>query len=135
MRINRISAAIALCLLFGTAAVAQLASDMKLEDAGFVMRRADTPEKLRQAKALPPRKFVGRVKNGKTYYVYADPELCHCVFVGSALSLQTYRDMRKLRQPDVVMPSGANAEAEVIDDLGDDRWNLIGPDSYLDYDF
>src|SRR4051812_2624704 len=53
----RLTALIALVALAGGApAGAQLAADMKLEDAGFIMRRADTPEKMAQLRKLPPRK-------------------------------------------------------------------------------
>ncbi len=116
-------------------AQAQLVTDMKLEDAGFVMRRADTPDKLRRTQLLPPHKFVARVKDGKRYYLYADPELCKCVFVGSADALKTFRDLRKPTQPDAVMASGISPATEVIDDLADDRWTLVGGDDFLDYNY
>ena len=116
-------------------ALAQLATDMKLEDAGFVMRRADTSEKMRRAQLLPSRQFVARVKDGKRYYLYADTELCKCVFVGSPDALKTFRDLRRPQQADNVMPSGLSPVNEVIDDLADDRWNLIGGDDFLDYNY
>lgn len=113
----------------------QLFTDMKLEDAGFVIRRADTPEKMQRAQLLPPRKFVARVKNGKRYYLYADTELCKCVFVGSPDALKTFRELRPPQQADAVMPSGMSPATDVIDDLADDRWNLIGGDDFLDYNY
>lgn len=136
MRFHKFIAAL-LCALSGGTALAQtqLVTDMKLEDAGFVMRRADTPDKLRRATLLPPNKFVARVKNGKRYYLYADPELCKCVFVGSPDALRAFRDLRRPPQPDNVMPSGVSPTNEVIDDLADDRWNLIGGDDFLDYNY
>ncbi len=74
MRFDTFIAAALLCALSGGAAQAQaqLVTDMRLEDAGFVMRRADTPDKMRRAQLLPARKFVARVKDGKRYYLYAD---------------------------------------------------------------
>ncbi len=48
--------------LFGDAATAQEASDMKLEDVGFVMRPANTPQQLERLRLLPPRTFVARSK-------------------------------------------------------------------------
>jgi hypothetical protein len=113
----------------------QLVTDMKLEDSGFTMRRADTPDKLRRVRLLPAHKFVARVKDGKRYYLYADAELCKCVFVGGPTALQTFRDLRRPPQPDNVMPSGNSAFYDVIDDMNEDRWNLVGGgDDFLDFE-
>ena len=73
-------------------ALAQLATDMKLEDAGFKMREANTPQKMARLTSIPARKFVPHRKNGQLYYVYADPQ-CRCAFVGSPAAMQNYRDM------------------------------------------
>ena len=117
-------------------ALAQLASDMRLEDAGFVMRPADTAEQLALIKRVPPRRFVARVKNGKRYYVYADPELCKCVFVGDAVALEAYRDMRKrLPQPDNVAPTGVAPQAELVEDMDGDLSDVIDDNNILDWDF
>jgi hypothetical protein len=126
-----------LCTASAGAAQAQqqLVTDMKLEDAGFVIRRADTPDKMQRAQLLPSRKFVARVKDGKRYYLYADTELCKCVFVGSPDALKMFRDLRRPQQADNVMPSDASPATDVIDDLADDRWNLIGGDDFLDYNY
>lgn len=137
MRFGTFIAAALLCASSGSAAYAQaqLVTDMRLEDAGFAMRRADTPDKMHRAQLLPPRQFVARVKDGKRYYLYADTELCKCVFVGSPDALKTFRDLRKPAQPDAVMPSGVSPANEVIDDLNDDRWTLVGGDDFLDHNY
>ncbi|HWV51023.1 hypothetical protein [Pseudorhodoplanes sp.] len=75
-----------------TAAQPNLATDMKLEDAGFKMREANTPEKMARLNSIPPRKFVPHRKSGQRYYVYADPQ-CRCAFVGDENAMKTYRDM------------------------------------------
>jgi hypothetical protein len=136
MRFHIIATALLCAVSAGVAqAQQQLVTDMKLEDAGFVIRRADTPDKLQRAQLLPSRKFVARVKAGKRYYLYADTELCKCVFVGSPDALKMFRDLRRPQQADNVMQSGASPSTEVIDDLADDRWNLIGGDDFLDYNY
>jgi len=113
----------------------QLATDMKLEDAGFVMRRADTPEKLARLQLLPPRKFVSRTGASGRYYLYADPDDCRCVFVGRATAYQAFRDMRaKLPQPDNVGPGGNNVEGEIVRDMDADAFD-VPMDDILDYRF
>jgi hypothetical protein len=122
-------------VLAGTA-LAQLASDMKLEDAGFVMRPANTAEQLERIKRVPPRRFVARIKNGKRYYIYADPELCKCVFVGDGIALEAYRDMRKrLPQPDNVVSRGVTPQAELVEDMDGTLSDLIDDGDILDYKF
>ncbi|MFA6267228.1 MAG: hypothetical protein WC670_16110 [Pseudolabrys sp.] len=117
-------------------ALAQIAADMKLEDAGFVMRRADTAEKLVHIKRVPPRRFVARTKNGKRYYLYADPELCQCVFVGNAVAFEAYRDMRKrLPQPDTVPGSGVTPQVDLVEDMDGDLSNMIDDGNILDWSF
>ena len=75
------------------AAQSNLAIGMKLEDAGFKMREANTPEKMARLRSIPPHKFVPHRKNGARYYVYADPTTCRCAFVGDETAMKTYRDM------------------------------------------
>jgi hypothetical protein len=123
-------------VVLGGGALAQLATDMKLEDAGFVMRKADTAEKILHIKRVPPRQFVSRVKNGKTYYVYADPAVCQCVFVGDAIAYEAYRDMRKrLPQPDAVAGSGVNATNIVASEMDRDVSDVIDDGNILDWKF
>jgi hypothetical protein len=54
-----------------------------LTAAGFVAKYPDTPEKREIFNSLPPNRLVKRGRNGKIYYVYADPGGCGCAYVGS----------------------------------------------------
>lgn len=92
---------------------------MHLEDAGFVARIAQTPEQVARLRAYPPRKFLRRVKNGRPYYLYIDPDTCKCAFLGSEQAMQNYRDIvsvRNLQQPDNVAPGGVNPERLIIEE-------------------
>ena len=106
--------------LFGDPAAAQEGKDMHLEDAGFIMRPADTPKKLDRLRALPPRKFVGRRQAGARYFIYADPDYCKCAFVGTQQAMNTYRDMVSARgnAPTVpIQPSGDSLQDDMIRDM------------------
>ena len=50
--------------------------------AGFQAKPADTPEKLANLRAMPPRQLVARSKDGNFVYTSADPDYCHCLYVG-----------------------------------------------------
>jgi len=125
-------------VLFGGAmpVTAQLATDMRLEDAGFVMRRADTPDKVARLRLIPPRQFVTRTgKNGR-YYLWADPDTCKCVFVGGPGALQSFKDMRRgVPQPDNVGPgsNGINPENMIIHDMDEDAGINVPDGDVLDY--
>jgi hypothetical protein len=57
-------------------------SERVLTAAGFHMRPADTPERQEELRSTPPHRIVNRTKNGNVVYMYADPDNCHCVYVG-----------------------------------------------------
>jgi hypothetical protein len=63
-----------------------------LTAAGFVVRYPDTPEKQDIFNSLPPNRLVKRGRNGKVYYVYADPGGCGCAYVGSPNAYANYRN-------------------------------------------
>jgi hypothetical protein len=109
---------------------------MRMVDAGFVMRPADTPRKLERLKLLPPLKFVVRKRHGGRYFIYADPNVCKCVFVGNQAALQAYRDMpARPAQPGNVPPRGVVPEATTIDDIDNDTDALFGDDDFFDYSY
>ncbi|MFN3657387.1 MAG: hypothetical protein ACK4UO_09065 [Pseudolabrys sp.] len=136
---SRFLAILALGLFGDPAGASQEATDMKLENAGFKMRLADTAEKIRHARLPPPRKFVARVKDGKRYYIYSDPDYCKCVFVGDETAMNTYRDMiaapPKDLAPTVIAPSGITPERLMVEDMNADVSNLIDDGNILDWKF
>jgi len=80
----------AACANTGTGASAK--GDM-LVAAGFVPKNADTPSRIAALKSLPPNKFVSRAKNGGPRYLYADPTVCGCIYVGDQQAYDQYRQM------------------------------------------
>jgi len=110
---------------------------MRMVDAGFVMRPADTPHKMDLLRHLPARTFVGRTRNGRHYVIYADPDLCKCAFIGSDAALQTYHDMvtAGVAQPFNAPAAGAAPEERMIMDIDHDTDQLLGDDDYLGMPF
>ena len=105
--------------LFGGAADGQEGKDMKLEDVGFVMRAANTPQQIERLRLLPPRTFVARSKNGRRYYLYADPDYCKCVFLGNELAMRNYRDLVQPPQapPMPIGPDGGPVAGSLIQEI------------------
>ncbi|MBX9776622.1 MAG: hypothetical protein K2Y71_19770 [Xanthobacteraceae bacterium] len=107
---------------------AQLATEMKLDNAGFVMRVAKTPRQMERLRTIPARRIVARTKNGVKHYLYADPEGCQCVMIGNERAMANYRDMVKPPPlpPGVKdfegagVPGGVNVEREMIHEMNAD---------------
>jgi hypothetical protein len=64
-----------------------------LAAAGFSLRPADTPDRIASLKGLPPHKFVSSVRSGVVTYVYADPTICGCLYVGDQAAYGRYQKM------------------------------------------
>ena len=83
-------------LVFGfSVALAQqtiVIPDNLFTQAGFVVKYATTPEKTALLRSLPPDKLVTRKRDGRLYYVYADPERCNCAYVGTPEAYAAYRN-------------------------------------------
>jgi hypothetical protein len=50
--------------------------------AGFKFVPANTPARQMSFKQLPPHKFAREIKDGRVFYVYPDPTVCVCLYVG-----------------------------------------------------
>jgi len=62
--------------------------------AGFHMEAADTPEKLADLQVPPARQVLAQTRDGKTSYVYRDPRVCHCLYVGGEPEYQKYQQLQ-----------------------------------------
>src|SRR5438132_11194399 len=65
-------------------------TERMLVAAGFHMRLADTPEPQEDLRSMPPYRIVSRTKDHNLVYMYADPDNCHCVYVGGSNEYSEY---------------------------------------------
>jgi len=89
--------AVALLVLAGCATMRRgevASTEQLLTAAGFQMRPANTPERLADLNAMPPRKLLVSSRAGSVIYTYADPERCRCLYVGGP---QEYSALQRLR--------------------------------------
>jgi hypothetical protein len=84
------------CATFGRGEDIQ--TERLLASAGFQMRLADTDEKLAALKIQPQRKVVPQQENGRTYYLYADDDLCKCLYVGTERAYDRYERLALVHQ-------------------------------------
>jgi hypothetical protein len=69
-----------------------------LAAAGFHMLPADTPEGQEDLRSTPPHRIVRRTKDGNIVYMYADPDACHCLYVGGNKEYSEYERLRVERE-------------------------------------
>jgi hypothetical protein len=62
-----------------------------LAAAGFIIRPANTPERQAMLTRLPAHKFVMRQQGDTIHYVYADPLVCGCLYVGTQQAYNQYK--------------------------------------------
>jgi hypothetical protein len=67
------------------------AQEDKLAAAGFVMRPANTPQRQTMLGRLPAHQFLIRQNGVTTHYVYADPLVCDCLYVGTQQAYDQFR--------------------------------------------
>ena len=129
-----------ICLLvFGTASLAQQTTGQQLISSGFNPIAATTPNMVARLMSFPANEFVSRNKEGRTYYVYADPSGCTCAYVGSAKAMSKYQASFGALPADAMLsgspPGGsANPEQNMINSMEDDdagaqfNKDVFGPD-------
>src|SRR3954463_14276038 len=106
-----------------------------LSSAGFRVQVANDEAGRKALNALPPHRFVIHRDGGNVRYLYAEPNHCVCIFIGTEANYQDYRDIlaKPVEQPDNVAPDYKTQASALL--YGDpyDWNNLNQPDSVADY--
>jgi hypothetical protein len=87
-------AAMVLMSLTGCAAIRTAttrSTEAMLAAAGFQVEPADTPEKAAHLQTLRPRKIAVEHRGGEPSYVYPDPHVCGCMYVGTETQYREYQ--------------------------------------------
>ena len=82
--------------VFATAGCTQQIIGQKedmLAAAGFRIQPANTPERIQSLQTLPPNRFVQEQLHGQEVWVYADPIVCRCLYVGTPQNYQYYHQL------------------------------------------
>jgi hypothetical protein len=88
-----------------------------LTNAGFVAKRATTPDQRALLASLPPNQFVRQTANGKVTYVRADPAGCNCIHVGSQSAFQNFGGMQNTVYDMDRLEFGGGLDPDNIEDL------------------
>jgi hypothetical protein len=90
-----------------------------LAAAGFTVVPANTPQRQASLASLPPHKFAQQVRNNAVLYIYADPTICDCLYVGNQAAYDRYRQ-------DVFAKNLAN-EQQMTAQINEMNWGPWGP--------
>jgi hypothetical protein len=100
------------------------ANETMLGAAGFKMVQADTPARKATLAQLPPRTVRPVSRDGKSYYVYTDPDTCGtCLWVGGQKEFQEYQRLKLERHID----EENLAASEADEDAAELSWETWGP--------
>lgn len=77
-----------------------------LSSAGFRVQVANDAAGKKALRALPPHRFVIHRYGNEVRYLYAEPNHCVCIFIGTEAAWKSYRNMLAAPpdQPDNVAP-------------------------------
>lgn len=88
----------------------------RLSAAGFLVKPANTPERQAMLSRLPAHKFVRESKDDTVHYVYADPLVCDCLYVGDE---QAYNQFKR----DEMQRKLLDEQAMTAQMYTDNAWN------------
>lgn len=95
-----------------------------LSEAGFHIMSADTPARADELNGMTPLKIRYFSQGGKTHYWFADPVVCHCLFVGNEKAYQRYQQIKiqEFRQRQAAVTSLLNEDAVEQEQLNMTMW-------------
>jgi len=100
----------------------------QLAAAGFVMKPANTPQRQTMLGKLPAHQFVIRTgKNGVLHYVWADPLVCDCLYLGTQANYDQFQKYQLQQQIASQQQLAAISYADSGWDWG--AWGPWGPET------
>ena len=110
-------------------------NSLYLSSAGFRVQVANDEAGRKAMHALPPHRFVVHRTGNDVRYLYAEPNHCVCIFIGTQANYQDYRDIlaKPVDQPDSVAPDYKTQAGALLYSDPYDWNNLNQPDSIADY--
>jgi hypothetical protein len=118
LSVRPILVSLAVCAAVSACNPVQNKEDM-LAAAGFTLVPANTPQRQASLTSLPPHKFIHQVRNNAVVFIYADPTICDCLYVGNQAAYDRYRQ-------NVFAQNIAN-EQQMTAQINESNWAGLGP--------
>lgn len=106
------------------------ANDFYLRSAGFKIKFATDAADKQVMNRLPVHRIVAHKTSGGVHYLFADPKICVCIFIGTKDNLESYRSIvtNPVPRVDNVGPDYKTQASALLSDMSD-----IEDDSLADY--
>ena len=106
-----------------------------LASTGFRVQVANDAAGQKALRALPPHRFVMHRNGNDVRYLYAEPQHCVCVFIGTQAAYEGYRRLlsRGVDQPDFVSADYKTQASALLDETPAQLEDLVEPESLADY--
>lgn len=98
------------------------ASEEQLRASGFKIMIADNQERQEMLNGLPPETITRIPRPDNTYYIYPDPDVCMCLYVGRETEFQNLQQLRASAQQ-----SRQATVAHEVDENQRAGWSPAGP--------
>jgi hypothetical protein len=109
---NSIVAISALCVAVGACESNTKFKEDMLSSAGFKATPPQTPAQVASLKSLPAHKLAKTTLKGKTVWVYSDPTICGCLYIGNQAAYDAY--VRKQTQQAMLDMQTVTVSAEPL---------------------
>lgn len=96
-------------------------TEEQLAAAGFDIKLGGTPARRDHLDTLPRHRLIRLHRDGRAYYIYADPEWCECLYAGGQADYEAYRRLAIIEEREEAVVRSADALMD---------WGLWGPWSY-----
>ena len=84
------------------------------------MKYADTQEKIDHLKLQEQHKIIPYIKDGKSYFVYADSDTCECMYIGDDTAFQKFNNLQV--QHDIANQQRITAEMNRDWEMNGGQW-------------
>ena len=88
---------------------------------------ADTPEKVASMNDMPANTFIKQPQKKQTFYLYAEPSGCNCIYYGIEENYGLYQQTRHQQRMSDMAARAPIVDDPIIFDYGFDYWPRGGP--------
>ncbi len=98
MKLQACAAFLGIAILSTGCTQAVVNKEDMMVNAGFQQVAANTPERKKALQTMPAHKFSMQIRDNKAVWIYPDPTICNCLYVGDQVAYDQYRRMMSERR-------------------------------------
>ncbi len=103
-------------------------TENSLAAAGFVVRPVNSDTQMGMLRTLPPNRVSQRIEGNRVSYLYPDPVVCRCLYVGGQAAYGRYQQLAIQQRIARDQVEAARLDSDFAWDWG--PWGGYGPGFY-----